>query len=58
MKSFVKEYLTKLGEGKRLPEKQFDSIFASLDENHDGEISKDEMKKFIERIRATEVANI
>ena len=58
MKFFVKEYLTKLGEGERLPEKQFNSIFASLDDNHDGEISKEEMKKFVERIRATEVADI
>jgi len=33
-------------------------MFASLDENLDGEISKDEMKKFVEKIRATEVADI
>jgi Ca2+-binding EF-hand superfamily protein len=58
MKSFVKEYLTKLGEADRLPEKQFNSIFASIDENNDGEISKDEMKEFIEKIRATEVSDI
>jgi Ca2+-binding EF-hand superfamily protein len=58
MKSFVKEYLTKLGEADRLPEKQFNSMFASLDENNDGEISKDEMKEFIEKIRATEVSDI
>jgi Ca2+-binding EF-hand superfamily protein len=55
MKSFVKEYLTKLGEGDRLPEKQFESIFASIDDNKDGQISKAEMKDFIEKIRATEV---
>jgi len=58
MKSFVKEYLTKLGEADRLPEKQFNSIFASIDDNNDGEISKDEMKEFIEKIRATEISDI
>ena len=35
MKQFVKIYLDKLGEGERLPEKQFNSIFASIDVNHD-----------------------
>ena len=58
MKSFVKEYLTKLGEADRLPEKQFNSIFASIDDNNDGEIIKDEMKEFIEKIRATEISDI
>jgi Ca2+-binding EF-hand superfamily protein len=58
MKQFVKEYLTKLGEGGRLPEKQFDSMFASIDENNDGSISKAEMKEFIEKIRATEVKDV
>jgi Ca2+-binding EF-hand superfamily protein len=33
-------------------------MFASLDENHDGEISKDEMKKFVEKVRATKVADV
>ena len=58
MRTFVKEYLTKLGEADRLPEKQFNSMFASLDDNNDGQISKEEMKEFIEKIRATEVADI
>jgi Ca2+-binding EF-hand superfamily protein len=49
------EYLTKLGEGDRLPESQFNGIFASLDDNNDGQISKAEMKEFIEKIRATEI---
>lgn len=34
MLSFVKEYLHKAGEDK-LPEKQFNAMFASLDANHD-----------------------
>jgi Ca2+-binding EF-hand superfamily protein len=55
MKQFVMEYLTKLGEGDRLPESQFNGIFASLDDNNDGQISKAEMKEFIEKIRATEI---
>ena len=58
MKQFVKVYLDKLGEGQRLPEKQFNSMFASIDENHDGQINKAEMKEFIEKIRATEVADV
>ena len=58
MKSFVKEYLTKLGEADRLPENQFNSMFASLDENNDGQISKGEMKEFIEKIRATEIKEV
>ena len=58
MKVFVLEYLTRLGENNRLPEKQFNSMFASLDENHDGQISKAEMKDFIEKVRGAEVVNI
>jgi Ca2+-binding EF-hand superfamily protein len=58
MKPFVQDYLTKLGEGERLPEKQFNSIFASLDENNDGQISKAEMKDFVEKIRATKVEEV
>jgi Ca2+-binding EF-hand superfamily protein len=58
MKPFVQDYLTKLGEGERLPEKQFNSIFASLDENNDGQISKAEMKEFVEKIRATKVEEV
>ena len=58
MKSFVKEYLDKLGEGGRLPEKQFNSLFTSIDDNHDGQINKAEMKAFIERVRATKVQDI
>jgi len=55
IKPFVQEYLTKLGEGNRLPEKQFNTMFAPLDENNDGQISKEEMKEFIEKVRATEI---
>ena len=33
-------------------------MFTSIDENHDGQINKAEMKEFIEKIRATEVADI
>lgn len=58
MKAFVKAYLDKLGEGQRLPEKQFNSMFASIDENNDGQINKAEMKEFIDKIRATEVADV
>ncbi len=58
MRGFVVAYLTKVGEADRLPEKQFNAIFATIDENHDGQISKPEMKEFIEKIRATEVADI
>jgi Ca2+-binding EF-hand superfamily protein len=58
LKQFVKEYLTKVGEADRLPEKQFNAIFASLDENHDDQISKAEMKNFIDKIRATEIEQV
>ena len=58
MRGFVVAYLTKVGEADRLPEKQFNAIFATIDENHDGQINKAEMKEFIEKIRATEVADI
>ena len=58
MRPFVQEYLHKLGEGDRLPEKQFNAMFASLDVNHDGQISKDEMKAFIGKVRATEIEQI
>ena len=58
MKAFVIAYLTKLGEENRLPKQQFNAMFASVDENGDGQISKAEMKDFIEKIRATEVADI
>jgi len=44
MRNFVKEYLSKIGEADRLSETQFNSMFASLDENHDEQISKDEMR--------------
>ena len=36
MRSFVVAYLTKLGEANRLPEKQFNALFNSIDINHDG----------------------
>jgi Ca2+-binding EF-hand superfamily protein len=36
MRSFVVAYLTKLGEADRLPEKQFNALFNSIDINHDG----------------------
>lgn len=55
MKSFVVAYLTKVGEANRLPEKQFNALFNSIDINHDGQINKPEMKAFIEKIRATEI---
>ena len=58
IKPFVTEYLHKLGEAGRLPEEQFNAMFAQLDENHDGQISKGEIKDFIEKIRATEVKAI
>jgi Ca2+-binding EF-hand superfamily protein len=58
MKAFVLAYLTQLGEENRLPEKQFDSMFAKFDGNNDGQISKAEMKEFIEKVRATQVADI
>ena len=58
MKEFVKAYLDKLGEGSRLPEKQFNSMFASIDVNHDGQINKAEMLEFIQNVRATEVADV
>jgi hypothetical protein len=44
MRSFVVAYLTKINEADRLPEKQFNAIFATIDENKDGQISKVEMK--------------
>ena len=55
MKAFVIAYLTQVGEENRLPEKQFNAIFGTIDENHDGQISKAEMKDFIEKIRAVQV---
>jgi Ca2+-binding EF-hand superfamily protein len=58
MKAFVLAYLTQLGEENRLPEKQFDSMFTKFDGNNDGQISKAEMKEFIEKVRATQVADI
>jgi Ca2+-binding EF-hand superfamily protein len=58
MKQFVQEYLTKLGEADRLPEKQFNAIFASIDENKDDQISKAEMKEFVDKIRATEIEQV
>jgi Ca2+-binding EF-hand superfamily protein len=36
MRSFVVVYLTKVGEADRLPEKQFNALFNSIDINHDG----------------------
>jgi Ca2+-binding EF-hand superfamily protein len=58
MRGFVVAYLTKVGEQNRLPEKQFNAIFASIDDNGDGQISKPEMKEFIDKIRATEVVDV
>ncbi len=58
MKPFVQEYLKKIGEADRLPQKQFDSMFSQIDTNNDGEISKQEMRAFIEKIKATEVGAI
>jgi len=58
MKPFVQEYLNKIGDADRLPQKQFDSMFSKIDTNNDGEISKQEMRAFIEKIQATEVAAI
>ena len=58
MKGFVTVYLSKVGEGDRLPEKQFNAMFNSLDVNHDGQINKEEMKAFIEKVRATKVADV
>jgi hypothetical protein len=58
MRSFVVAYLTKVGEQNRLPEKQFNAIFASIDDNGDGQISKPEMREFIVKIRATEVVDL
>ena len=58
MKAFIVAYLKKLGEENRLPQEQFNALFASVDENGDGQISKAELKEFIERVRATEVADV
>ena len=58
MRSFVVAYLTKLGEANRLPEKQFNALFNSIDINHDGQINKAEMKAFSEHVRATKVQDI
>lgn len=58
MKAFVVAYLTQVGEENRLPEKQFNAMFASVDDNNDGQISKAEMKEFIDKIRATAVADV
>ena len=58
MKGFVTVYLSKVGEADRLPEKQFNAMFNLLDVNHDGQINKEEMKAFIEKVRATKVADV
>ena len=58
MRTFVVAYLTKVGEANRLPEKQFNALFNSIDINHDGQINKAEMKAFIDKIRATKVEDI
>ena len=58
MKNFVVAYLTKVGEADRLPEKQFNSLFNSIDLNHDGQINKPELKAFIAKIRATDVQDV
>jgi len=33
-------------------------LFSSIDDNHDGQINKAEMKAFIERVRATKVQEV
>ena len=58
MRNFVVAYLTKVGEASRLPEKQFNALFNSVDINHDGQINKAEMKAFIEKVRATKVQDV
>ena len=58
MRTFVVAYLTKVGEANRLPEKQFNALFNSIDINHDGQINKAEMKAFIDKVRATKVQDI
>jgi Ca2+-binding EF-hand superfamily protein len=58
MKGFVTVYLAKVGEADRLPEKQFNALFTSLDINHDGQINKEEMKAFIAKVRATKVSDV
>jgi Ca2+-binding EF-hand superfamily protein len=58
MRTFVIAYLTKVGEANRLPEKQFNGLFNSIDINHDGQINKAEMKAFIDKVRATKVQDI
>ena len=57
MLAFVKEYLHKAGED-RLPEKQFNAMFAGLDVNHDDQISKAEMKAFIDKVKAAKVEDV
>lgn len=57
MLSFVKEYLHKSGED-RLPEKQFNAMFAGLDVNHDDQISKAEMKAFVDKVKAAKVEEV
>jgi len=57
MLSFVKEYLHKSGED-RLPEKQFNAMFAVLDVNHDDQISKAEMKAFVDKVKAAKVEEV
>jgi Ca2+-binding EF-hand superfamily protein len=58
MRRFVKDYLGRFGEAERLPEAQFNAMFKDLDENGDEQISKGEMKEFIEKVRATEVQEV
>lgn len=58
MQAFVKEYLHKAGEGDRLPEKQFNAMFAGLDVNHDDQISKAEMKAFVEKVKAAKIEQV
>ena len=58
MRSFIVAYLTQVGEADRLPEKQLNALFNSIDINQDGQINKAEMKAFIDKIRATKVQDI
>lgn len=45
-----------LGEADRLPEEQFNAIFAELDGDANGKISPEEMTHYIEKVRATEAS--
>lgn len=58
MKPFVQEYLDAHENAKKLPEKQFNAMFAQIDENHDGQISKAEIKEFIQRVLATDIEHV